>query len=199
MNYQTTLVGWHDFYSITGMAAASLVGLLFVGLSLHLRIVVTHEDVKALARVTLASLGVTLVLALFLVIPEPNDPSSTGWNAVGVGAFGFVLIAPSLAAGVRSSRRALSVRHLVLRFGLVAGCFAGVIVAGAILVGGNYQMAFSWLVGVSIALLVGALRNSWDLLVSVGAATVDGSGSPVSPVVAPAGRPGEAPSASRTS
>ncbi len=88
MDFQTTLQSWHDFYSITGMAAASLVGLLFVGLSLHLRIVVTHEDVKALARVTLTSLGVTLVLALFMVIPETNDPSSTGWDVTGVGVFG---------------------------------------------------------------------------------------------------------------
>ncbi|MFZ0181289.1 MAG: hypothetical protein WAL84_15695 [Candidatus Dormiibacterota bacterium] len=199
MNYQTTLAGWHDFYSITGMAAASLVGLLFVGLSLHLRIVVTHEDVKALARVTLASLGVTLVLALFLVIPETNDPSSTGWNAVGVGAFGFALMARPLVAAIRSSRRALSVRHIVLRFGLAALSFAAVVVAGGILVGGDYALAFTWLVGVSVALLVGALRNSWDLLVSVGAATVGDSGGPASPGVAPARRSGEAGSPSRTS
>jgi hypothetical protein len=26
MNYQTTVQGWHDFYSITGEGAASLIG-----------------------------------------------------------------------------------------------------------------------------------------------------------------------------
>jgi hypothetical protein len=35
MDYQTTLQGWHTFYAITGEAAASLTGLLFVVLSLH--------------------------------------------------------------------------------------------------------------------------------------------------------------------
>jgi hypothetical protein len=178
MGFQTTLLSWHDFYSITGMAAASLVGLLFVGLSLHLRIVVTHEDVRALARVTLASLGLTLVLALFMVIPESNDPSSTGWNVVGVGVFSVGLLARPLVGALSSSRRVLSIPRLILRFGVTTLTFAAVIVAGGILVGGNYQAAFSWLVGVSVALLVGALRNSWDLLVSVGDATMTAAGSP---------------------
>ena len=41
MLYQAELAGWHDFFILAGMASATLVGLLFVGLSLHLRIVVT--------------------------------------------------------------------------------------------------------------------------------------------------------------
>lgn len=172
MNYSTTLQGWHDFYTITGTAAATLVGLLFVGLSMHLRVVVTHADVKALARITLASLGLTLVLSLFMVLPFPDNPSSTGWNVVGAGIFGLVLIAPPAVAGMRSSRRALSVPHVILRFGLTTLAFGGVIAAGGILVAGDYHTALTWLVAVSIVLLVGALRNSWDLLVSVGAATM---------------------------
>jgi hypothetical protein len=32
MDYQTTLQGWHTFCAITGEAAASLTGALFVGL-----------------------------------------------------------------------------------------------------------------------------------------------------------------------
>jgi hypothetical protein len=172
MNFETAIQSWHDFYMIVGTAAASLVGLLFVGLSLHLRIVVTHSDVKSLARITLASLGLTLILALFMVIPDATDPSSTGWDLVGAGIFGFVLIGRPLVAGVHSSRRALSFPHLMLRFGLTGATFVSVLVAGAILVWGSYELGLSWLVGVSVALLIGALRNSWDLLVSVGEATM---------------------------
>jgi hypothetical protein len=175
MNFLTTLQSWHDFYSIMGMAAGSLVGLLFVGLSLHLRIVVTHEDVKALARVTMASLGLSLVLALFMVIPGDTDPQSTGWEIVGVGIADLVIIGRPLLSGIRSSHRALSVRHLILRFGLTIGTFAAAIVAGIILISGDYQAGLSWLVGVSVSLLVTALRNSWDLLVTVGSATISPS------------------------
>jgi hypothetical protein len=197
MNYTTTLQSWHDFYAITGTAAASLVGLLFVGLSLHLRIVVNHEDVKALARVTLSSLGLALVLALFMVIPESNDPSSTGWNVVGLGIFGCLLITRPLIAGIRSSHRALRAPHLVLRFGLTTITFAAVIASGGILVAGDYHAGLSWLVAVSIVLLVGALRNSWDLLVSVGAATMH---EPETPKAVEAQAPsGEAPSPARPS
>lgn len=73
MNFQTTLLGWHDFYSITGAGAASLVGLLFVGLSLHLRVVVTRPEVEGLARVTLMGFSVTLVAALFMVVFVGGD------------------------------------------------------------------------------------------------------------------------------
>ena len=194
MTFQSAILSWHDFYSIVGTAAAGLVGLLFVGLSLHLRVVVTHEDVKSLARVTLASLGLALVIALFMVIPEPNNPSSTGWNVFGAGAFSLLIIARPLFVGIRSSHRALGFAHLMLRFGLTALSYAAVITSGLILVSGDYQAGLSWMVGVSIVLLVGALRNSWDLLVTVGAATMT---APTAPdVQAPAGNasPGTRPS-----
>jgi hypothetical protein len=50
VSYQTAVSGWHDFYLLAGTASATLVGLLFVGLSLHLRIVVTSSEVRSLAR-----------------------------------------------------------------------------------------------------------------------------------------------------
>jgi hypothetical protein len=86
-----------------------------------------------------------------------------------------VIIGRPLLSGIRSSHRALSVRHLILRFGLTIGTFAAAIVAGIILISGDYQAGLSWLVGVSVSLLVTALRNSWDLLVTVGSATISPS------------------------
>ena len=170
MNFQTTLLGWHDFYSITGAAAASLVGLLFVGLSLHLRVVVTRPEVEGLARVTLMGVSVTLVAALFMVVPRGNDASSIGWDLVGLGLAACVLITRSAISGIRSQFRTLSVQRLFLRFGSSALSFLGVIAVGGVLVGGDYQDAFAALSGVAIFLLLTSLRNSWDLLVSVGAA-----------------------------
>lgn len=171
MDFQATLLGWHDFYILTGTAAASLVGLLFVGLSLHLRVVISHADVRALARVTMTSLALTLLLALFMVIPPPTAPSSTGWNLVGLGAAGLVLIAQNLVAGLQSGAQTLGFRLLLWRFGLTTISFCGVVGAGAVLVAGDFRLALSLLLGFVVALLVVALRNSWDLLVTVGLAT----------------------------
>ena len=171
MTFQTTLLGWHDFYSITGMAAASLVGLLFVGLSIHLRLVVSRPDVQALARVTLTSFGLVLFVSIFMVIPE-TDSSATGWQLVSSGAVACLLIARSVVAGMRGRERVLGLRRLILRFGFTLLSFAGVIATGGVLLAGDYRRGLGWLVGVAVVILVTSLRNVWDLLVTVGAATL---------------------------
>jgi hypothetical protein len=172
MDYQTSLQGWHDFYSIAGMAAGSLVGLLFVGLSLHLRVVVSRADVRGLARVTLTSFGLVLVLALFMVIPE-HDPGVTGLELICSGGAACLLIAPAVRAVVRSRVRTIDYRRLLLRFGLSTAAYLGVIATGGLIASGAYARGFGWLVAVVVVLLLISLRNSWDLLVSVGAATLE--------------------------
>jgi hypothetical protein len=63
MTYADAVQSWRDFYMTAGAAAATLVGLLFVGLSLHIRVVVSQADVKSLARITLADFFVILLVA----------------------------------------------------------------------------------------------------------------------------------------
>jgi hypothetical protein len=45
VTYPTAASDLRDFYILAGTAAATLVGLLFVGLSLHLRTVITTTEV----------------------------------------------------------------------------------------------------------------------------------------------------------
>src|SRR2546423_767662 len=61
MSYEAQVAGWHDFYIVAGTASATLVGLLFVGLSLHLQIVVSALEVRSLARVTPAPRSAVIV------------------------------------------------------------------------------------------------------------------------------------------
>jgi hypothetical protein len=56
--------GWHDFYILAGTASATLAGLRLVGVSLHLRIVVSSSEVRSLARVTLANFGAVLFVSV---------------------------------------------------------------------------------------------------------------------------------------
>jgi hypothetical protein len=168
--YQVLAQRWHDFYIVAGTAAATLVGLLFVGLSLHLRAVLSRSEVRSLARVTLANFGLILFVSLFMVIPQ--RPSATSPDLIGSGVFSLAVIAPSLVAAGRSRTRTLHRYQLALRFGSSALGYVAVIVAGALL-GRDEAAAFNWLVVVTVVLLVVSLRNSWDLLVSVGAATLD--------------------------
>ncbi|HEY4844723.1 MAG TPA: hypothetical protein VII89_03425 [Candidatus Dormibacteraeota bacterium] len=170
MSYQAAVGGWHDFYILAGTSAATLVGLLFVGLSLHLRIVVTSSEVRSLARVTLANFGLVLFVALFMVIPE--DPSTAALQLIASGAVSLVIITPSLVSAAQRGGRTLEMRprdraRLALRFGLSGVSYAAVIVAG-ILLDSSMASAFTWLVVAIVVLLVISLRNAWDLLVTVG-------------------------------
>jgi hypothetical protein len=169
--YQTVIQRWHDFYVVAGTAAATLVGLLFVGLSLHLRAVLSRSEVRSLARVTLANFGLLLIVSLFMVIPEGQSAAST--QLLVSGLFSLAVITPSLVAAGRSKTRTLRPYKLVIRVGASALGYVGVVVAGALLGTGSDDTALSWLVAVVILLLFVSLRNSWDLLVDVGAATMD--------------------------
>jgi hypothetical protein len=164
--YRAVIQGWHDFYIVAGTSAATLVGLLFVGLSLHLRVVLSRDEVRSLARVTLANLGLVLIVSLFLVIPEGRTVARTELLFSGIITLGMVV--PSLVSAVRSDTRTLRGYRLMIRIAFSALAYAGVIISSGFYTQRSYRSALSGLVAVIIALVAISLRNSWDLLVSVG-------------------------------
>jgi hypothetical protein len=166
---------WHDFYVTSGAAAATLVGLLFVGLSLHIRVVVSHPDVRSLARVTLADFFVVLLLSLLMLVPA-SDPRATALWLIVVAAVSLGLIVRPAAEGVRSRQnRTLGLRTLVSRFGLSGLCCVGVAATGVLFDLGDFRDALSGLLLVVVFLLVVAVRNAWDILVTVAERSRSGS------------------------
>ena len=173
MSFQTAVSGWHDFYILAGTAAATLVGLLFVGLSLHLRVVIASSEVRSLARVTLANFGAMLFVALFMVIPQ--DRSTAAVELIASGLASLVITTPSLLGALQSQDRTLQMRprdraRLLLRFGLSVASYVAITVAGVVLF--SSSQAFTWLVVATVVLLLVSLRNTWDLLVTVGDVTL---------------------------
>jgi hypothetical protein len=169
MPYQAEVAGWHDFYIMAGTASATLVGLLFVGLSLHLQIVITASEVRSLARVTLANFGAVLFAALFMVIPQ--GPTAAGSQLIGVGLVSLVIAGPSLVGAVRSREWSFQMSvmqrlRVGLRFGLSSLSYLAIIAAGILLLS-SVSAAFSVLLIATVLLLVVSLRNTWDLLVTV--------------------------------
>ena len=169
MSYTAEVAGWHDFYILAGTASATLVGLLFVGLSLHLQIVVTTSEVRSLARVTLANFGTVLFVTVFMVIPQ--GASSAGVQLIGAGIVSFVVAGPSLVGAVRSRDWSFDMSvtqrvRVALRFGVSGLSYLAVIAAGILLLG-SMGLAFTVLLVAIVVLLVISLRNTWDLLVTV--------------------------------
>ena len=124
MSYLQTLQSWQGFYATAGTAAAALVGLLFVGLTLHIRVVVTHPDVRSLARVTLVNFFVVLLLALVMLTPA-TDPRATAAWLIAIAAVSIALVIRPVIQALRSSRT-LRLPVLASRFGLSGLCYLGV-------------------------------------------------------------------------
>jgi modulator of FtsH protease len=60
---------WHDFYVMTGGAAAALAGLLFVAMSLHSQTIMRNLFYRNRAIGTLMSLTTQLLLAASVLVP----------------------------------------------------------------------------------------------------------------------------------
>jgi hypothetical protein len=167
VTYAQTLEHWHDFFLATSGASATLVGLLFVALSLHLRSVVTHPDVGSLARVTLTDFTCVLLAALIVLIPTERA-STTGWELLAIAVVNLPRAIPIARAAFAQERSGLFHPALLFRrFGFSLACYAGLGAVALLFVAGQPDNGLGWLVGVSIALLLTALRNTWDLLVTV--------------------------------
>ena len=166
MTYADAFQSWRDFYVTAGAAAATLAGLLFVGLSLHIRVVVAHAEVRSLARVTLVDFFVVLLVSLVLLAPIGND-GAAAW-VIGVGVVSQALVVRPGLEAIRGKRsRTISLRVLVSRFGLGALCFLGIGTMGVLLSLGDLNDALAGLMVLVVLLLVVAVRNTWDLLVTV--------------------------------
>jgi len=175
--YHSVASNLHDFYILAGTSAATLVGLLFVSLSLHLRIVITTSEARSLARVTLANFGAVLFVTLFMVINE--DQANAASQLMASGVVSLVVTTPSLIAAARSRGRGLRMQprdraRLVLRFGLSTLSYLAIIAAGLLLLASLMAAFESLLVTAIVVLLLVSLRNTWDLLVTVEDVSVGG-------------------------
>ena len=108
-----------------------------------------------------------LLIALAVLAPETDSIGLFYWM-VSMGVASLVLIArPALSGMGRSGRRAIDLRTLVARFGVSAFAFVAVAGTGVLFATGDYKDGFIGLVPVAVLLLIVAVRNTWDLLVTI--------------------------------
>ena len=165
---QVTLASWHDFYVTMGTASASLIGLLFVALSLNLDSIIgdARTDLRAYAEQAFNSFSSVLLIAVFFLIPE-QDPGFLGGLYVLLGVLaGYRILRRAPAVWRGRSRDPLG-EAVFWRFVLPTAALLGLVGSGMGLVLGRPD-ALYWLVAVIIGLLMSAARSSWDLLVKVG-------------------------------
>ncbi|MHB8634339.1 MAG: hypothetical protein ACYDBQ_10330 [Thermoplasmatota archaeon] len=83
--------GWHDFFLLLGGACATLVGLLFVAVTLNIERLraAGSGSTFALAERTFGSFLVLIILSLVVLIPDLDEPALSV-TLLAVGAAGLV-------------------------------------------------------------------------------------------------------------
>jgi hypothetical protein len=151
---------WADYYLVAGPAAAVLIGLLFVALSINRKAIAGHHQLGGLARQAIYALASIVVVSLLVLIP---DQSSAALGAeLLVGAVVMLLLA------VRRQIRRLRAMSAAQRteFVPLAAVYDGamlLIAAGGIAITANSSSGLYLLVPATIALAVLAIANSWKL------------------------------------
>jgi hypothetical protein len=155
------LDGWHEFYALLGTAAAALVALLFVAMSIGATVL---NPARAGATRTFLSPVVfhyTSVLFVSLIVLIPiHTPLSLGISVGIVAAIGLTYSTVILARLIRDD-----VADLADHFGYGASpevAYAAALVA-AWLLAAQSSIGAAILAGALMLLLVVNIRNAWDL------------------------------------
>ena len=160
------LQGWQDFYILAGTAAATLVGLMFVAISLGSRLI-TQQSMAAL-RVfltpTIIHFIYVLVLATVMLIPAVRR-MPLGILLVIAGLLSFGRSVSTVPYMLRQHRQQIIDAHDWTWYLIVPSLIYLMFVGTGIglLLGAN--QALNGLAFVSILLLVNGVRNAWDMVV----------------------------------
>jgi hypothetical protein len=159
--------GWHDFYLMIGAAAATLVGLLFVSLSLNVDAITRQANagLRVMAAQTFTGFLNVVMLAVLFLIPS-QVPLGLGLPLLGISGYGLYETVARLLKTSRVRRRTWGRGGIAWRFVVPSLCFVGLmVIAVSVLLGQTGGLY--WLVPVMILLTVGASRNAWDLLLGL--------------------------------
>jgi hypothetical protein len=159
---------WHDFFLLAGTAAVTLVGLLFVALSLNLELLIHDTKAHLLhhARSTLLSYTYVLFLSLIGLVPLQG----LRMIAINLLMLSTISLAVHLAGIWRTRGRVGTSEERFMRRrnrSLVIGYGLGILLGAGLVTTKDPEWLYA-VVALVCLLLGNAAGSSWDLLVRVG-------------------------------
>jgi len=157
---------WHDFYVLVGTASATLVGLMFVAVSIGTTIFNESNRAAGEAFITPTVTHFAAVLFTCLVVSMPSHTSITLGVLLGVGALAGVAYSGRVVLQM-SVRRRFKV-DFEDRLFYAAAPLAGYVLAllAAVLVFAHEAAVSADLIAAAVlTLLFAAIRNAWDMMV----------------------------------
>ena len=156
---------WQSFYLLTGTAAATLIGLIFLAISLGARLVPAGDSAALRAFVVpiVTHFGAVLVLSALLLIPIYTLPFLSGTlMAAGLVGLGYNLEVARQLVRHHRQEEALDWRHWLWHWLVPTAGYALVAAAGLGLLLGRAALLPAAAVG-ALALIFTGLRNAFDL------------------------------------
>lgn len=169
-----SLAAWHDFNVSVVTAAAGLLGLLFVALSLHLRALASprNAELRSIARTVFLGYVVSLGMGFIALIPQDLGPY--GIELVILFLFALVPFALASRSGFGATGVGYDRRITILQFVIGAGMFIVSIAAGLILAGGD-ERALYVIGAVPVLGLLWGVFNTYELIFRIRLADTDTS------------------------
>jgi hypothetical protein len=159
------LVGeWQVFYATIMGCSATLLGLLFVSVSLNRSVIMNRDNAHLMfySRQTFGLFLAIISISLTLIIPR-QSPTGVGIPLTCIGTSGLFMAARGLASRIRMREYAAALR----RYGWSAVAFTGIIAASLHVLFFLDTRSLSLVMATMIMLLVSATRSSWFFLMEL--------------------------------
>jgi hypothetical protein len=159
---------WQIFYATIATASATLVGLLFVAMSLNVGMFTGKKnvDLQMLSRRTLANFLFIIIFALIFLIPR-QAPIGLGLPLICNGIVGLIGTLSHLRALSSRTPRGVFRRKAMVRTAMALTAFFILIVVSLLVIVRASTTSLYWLVAPMILLLISASLDTWSLLIRV--------------------------------
>lgn len=159
---------WNAYYELAGAAAATLLGLLFVAVSLNADLILAGErpQTKQLAEQAFQNYVAVLAVSLLFVCPR-LDFGTLGSSLITQAAVMVIWVAFRLKKTLGMSDAGFGRTHVWRRLMPSLFGYGLLILAGSKLTHHFETSAFRLVAFSTILLLISATATSWDLLVRV--------------------------------
>ncbi len=158
---------WHDFYVLVGTASATLIGLMFVAVSIGTAIFNDNRRAALAAFITPTVMHFAAVLFACLVATMPSHTWYTLGGLLGAGALAGAVYSGRLAVQMMVRRRFkidMEDRLFYAFLPLVGHALA--LIAATVLMSTHAAVLSADLIAAAVlTLLFAAIRNAWDMMV----------------------------------
>ena len=157
------LVLWHDFSVALVTAAAGLLGLLFVALSIHIRALTDRRNAELRSVARSIFLGYVVSLGFGFLALMPQTLEALGLELLALDVAASIPFAAAARSGLRATGVGFDRRVTMVQFVAGFGLFA-VAIASAIGVALGQPSALYVAAGIAIVSLLWGVFNTWELI-----------------------------------